>query len=385
WQREYVVWDMCCGVGNLEVKHSNHRNIYMSTLDAADVNVMKATKTCAAATRFQYDYLNDDIAADGQIDYGLTNKVPERLRKAITEGKKILVLINPPYGETGSGIGKGDKNKKEVEQTKVNRLMKEQELGYASKELFVQFLVRIAAEIPNAVLAMFSTLKYVNGPNIERFRAVWNAVYRGGFVVHSKSFDGLKGDFPIGFLVWKTNNSVGANRTPFTGISVDVLDKRAKPIGERSFYNIPNSDFLNIWVDKPETNNELALPLANAVKVSSNPRLKKSCNGMLGYLYASNNDMQHAGQETLIASSIYTGGNGGGFYITPENLWQAAIIFSVRLLVKHTWLNHDDQFLQPNQTLSEEFQTNCLVWMLFHGKNLTASANELCWNDQEWS
>jgi len=22
WQKDYIVWDMCCGVGNLEVKHS---------------------------------------------------------------------------------------------------------------------------------------------------------------------------------------------------------------------------------------------------------------------------------------------------------------------------------------------------------------------------
>lgn len=90
---------MCCGVGNLEVKHSNHRNIYMSTLDQADVDVMKATKTCVAATRFQYDYLNDDITDDGQIDYTLTDKIPPGLRKAIADGKKILILINPPYGE----------------------------------------------------------------------------------------------------------------------------------------------------------------------------------------------------------------------------------------------------------------------------------------------
>ena len=68
WQREYIVWDMCCGVGNLEVKHNNPRNIYMSTLDQADVDVMRATKTCVGAQRFQYDYLNDDITADGRID-----------------------------------------------------------------------------------------------------------------------------------------------------------------------------------------------------------------------------------------------------------------------------------------------------------------------------
>ena len=385
WQREYVVWDMCCGVGNLEVKHSNHRNIYMSTLDAADVDIMKATKTCAAATRFQYDYLNDDIAADGQLDYALTNKMPEGLRKAIAEGKKLLVLINPPYGETGAGIGKGDQNKKGVEQTMVNQLMKSEALGYASKELFVQFLVRIAKEVPQATIALFSTLKYVNAPNFEAFRHWWNAKYLGGFVVHSQAFDGLKGNFPIGFLVWKTNNTTEARRTPFAELIIDVLDKKANPIGERSFYNVPNSEFLNIWVDKPETNNELALPLGNAVKVSSNPRLKRSCDAMLSYLYASNNDLQHAGQETLIASSVYTGGNGGGFYIVPENLWQAAIIFSVRLLIKDTWLNHNDQFLQPTESLTEEFRADCLIWMLFHGKNLTASANGLPWNGQEWS
>lgn len=86
WQKDYIVWDMCCGVGNLEVKHSNHRNIYMSTLDQADIDVMKATKTCVAATRFQYDYLNDDISDNGTIDYTLTNKVPLGFKRCDCSG-----------------------------------------------------------------------------------------------------------------------------------------------------------------------------------------------------------------------------------------------------------------------------------------------------------
>jgi hypothetical protein len=384
WQKEYIVWDMCCGVGNLEVKHSNPRNIYMSTLDQADVDVMKATKTCVAAQRFQYDYLNDDITDEGKIDYTLTNKIPESLRKAIKEGKKILVLINPPYGETGSGIGKGDKNKKEVEQTKINASMKPEETGYASKELFIQFLVRIAKEIPTATIAMFSTLKYVNSPNFEKFRNAWNAEYLGGFIVHSKAFDGLSGDFPIGFLIWKTNQHA-QKKTPIIEITADVFNKKLEPIGEKKFYNIPNNAFLNVWIDKPKTNDEIALPLSNTVKVSSNPRIKKSCDGMLGFLYASNNDLQHAGQETLITSSIYTGGNGGGCYIIPENLWQVAIVYSIRRLIKPTWLNDRDQFLQPTEDLSEEFKNDCLIWMLFNGSNLTASADGLEWNGKKWS
>jgi hypothetical protein len=92
WQKDYIVWDMCCGVGNLEVKHSNHRNIFMSTLDSADIDVMRATKTCVAATRFQYDYLNDDITDDGRIDYSLTGKVPQALREAIAAAKRYWCL-----------------------------------------------------------------------------------------------------------------------------------------------------------------------------------------------------------------------------------------------------------------------------------------------------
>lgn len=382
WQKDYVVWDMCCGVGNLEVKHSNHRNIFMSTLDQADIDVMKATKTCAAAIKFQYDYLNDDITDSGDIDYSLTSKVPPQLQKAISEGKKLLVLINPPYGETGAGVGQGNKNKIGVEKTRINASMTTE--GYASKELFVQFLTRISKELPNATLAMFSTLKYVNAPNFEKFRNNWNAEYLGGFVVHSKAFDGIKGDFPIGFLVWKTNQNA-AQKTPIVELEVDVLDKKGNQVGAKKYYNLPNNLHLNVWIKKPKTNKNPALPLSNAVTVSKNPRKKTSCDEMVGYLYASNNDLQHAAIETCITSSIYTGGNGGGLYIVENNLLQVAIVFAMRRIVKPTWLNDRDQFLQPAEFLTDEFKYDCLIWMLFNGYNLTAGADDIDWDGVKWS
>lgn len=376
WQKNYIVWDMCCGVGNLEVKHSNHRNIYMSTLDQDDIAIMTASRTCVTATKFQYDYLNDDVTDDGEIDYTISNKLPQALRQAIQDAneqrpgaKKILILINPPYGETGSGIGKGDENKKGVEQTKINTHMK---LGYASKELFVQFLARIQKELPTATLAMFSKMKYVVAPNFEKFRESWRAQFVDGFVVHSQAFDGVKGNFPIGFLIWDRTKS-----RPITTIATSALDKKGKYIGEKTFANVPASTFLNKWITPPKTNDALALPLSNAFTISSNPRLKKSCDDMIGYLYASNNDLQHAGQETLITSSIFTGGNGGGLYITQDNLLQAAVVYSVRRLIKPTWLNDRDQFLQPSQPLSDDFTLDCLISMLFNGSNLTAGCDGL--------
>ena len=225
WQKDYLVWDMCCGVGNLEVKHSNPRNIYMSTLDQPDIDVMKATKTCVAAQRFQYDYLNDDIADDGTIDYSLTNKVPAGLRQAMAEGRKILVLINPPYAEVGTGAASG--NKAGVARTKFAATAMS-DYGKASNELFTQFVARIALEIPSATLAMFSKLKYVNAPNFEKFRTQWNAKYLDGFIVHSQSFDGLKGNFPIGFLIWTTYPQKNRH-SGFLEIATDVYDRAANP------------------------------------------------------------------------------------------------------------------------------------------------------------
>ncbi len=383
WQREYIVWDMCCGVGNLETKHSNPRNIYMSTLDQADIDVMKATKTCVAAERFQYDYLNDDITDDGKIDYTLTNKIPAGLRKAIAENKKILVLINPPYGEASSTDNikeNGGKSKANVAKTHINKLMQNADYGYSSRELFTQFLVRIAQEIPNSTLAMFSTLKYVNAPNFEKFRQNWSAKYLGGFIVHSKAFDGLNGNFPIGFLVWQ---SVQGQRCQIDEITTEVIDKNSNPIGEKSYFNIKSSSFLSDWLPRIKVDS-INVPLKNAI-VPQNSRAKVTTwiNGAIGYLWSAGNDFQQNEQHTAFFSSVFS--NGCGYYVTSENLWQACVVFSVRQLIAHTWINHNDQFLQPTVELPQEFIDDCLVWMLFHGKNLTASADGLEWNNKTWS
>ena len=396
WQKEYFVWDMCCGVGNLEVKHSNPRNIFMSTLDAADVDVMKATKTCVAATRFQYDYLNDDITDDGKIDYTLTNKIPASLQQAIADGKKILVLINPPYAESGEGLGAG--NKEGVAKTKFAATAMA-EYGKASNELFTQFVARVALELPTATIAMFSKLKYVNGSNFEKFRQAWNAKYLGGFVIHSKSFDGLKGNFPIGFLVWKTATAkkqpseflkipddLSKTKGSFTEIVVDVLDKNAKPIGEKVFYNLPIELFLSNWIVKPKANKQEVVSLSNAVSpAKTQSGSTKWSDNAIAHFVCDSNDFQNANLYTLLLSSAQGIGHKGAVYVTEENLWQVAIVYTVRRIIKPTWLNDRDQFLQPTQPLTNEFKCDCLIWMLFNGSNLTASANNLEWNGKQWS
>ncbi len=401
WQKDYYVWDMCCGVGNLEAKHSNHRHLFMSTLDQEDVDIMRAAKICVAAERFQYDYLNDDITDDGEIDYKLTSKIPESLQKVIADAnegkKKLLVLINPPYAEAtnanNTAIGTGAKNKSGVANTKWNKVGMDK-YGKASNELFTQFVARIAKEIPSAILAMFSKLKYINAPNFETFRNEWSAKYLDGFVVHSKSFEGLKGDFPIGFLIWKTINdkaktgmqSRNSNEALSKKLEIPCLayDRKANLFGAKIFFPLNEDNYLSKWINRPKANNKETIPLSNAVTpISGKAYLKYFSDNALGYLCSKGNDMQNAPGFTLLVSSVYA--NGHGLYVTEENLWQASIVFTVRKIIDHTWLNDRDQFLQPNCELSEEFKNDCLVWMLFNGSNLTASANNLEWNNQKWS
>ena len=399
WQKDYYVWDMCCGVGNLEAKHSNHRHLFMSTLDQEDVNIMKAAKICVSAERFQYDYLNDDITDDGKIDYSLTNKIPQTLLNVIRDAnegkKKLLVLINPPYAEATSsdnatkGVGT-DASKTGVAKTKFAEIGMT-EFGKASNELFTQFVARIAKEIPNATLAMFSTLKYVNAQTMEMFRKKWKAQYLDGFVVHSKSFDGLKGDFPIGFLIWKTFNAVAGeikqSKYIFpTEVACEVLDRSANPIGEKKFYNASNEKYLTCWIERLKPNKEVCIPLKNAIEAGNatkDLRGTRWCDNAVAYFWCNSNDMQQATTRTALFSSGFNGGH--GIYVTQENLWKTAIVFTVRKIVSHIWLNDRDQFLQPNCELPDDFKNDCLIWMLFNGSNLTASANDLEWNGKKWN
>ena len=387
WQKKYIVWDMCCGVGNLEVKHSNHRNIFMSTLDKADIDVMKASQTCISATQFQYDYLNDDIDDYGNIDYSITNKLPKNLRQYIIDStkkneKKILVLINPPYAEATNAenisSNTNSQIKSGVSKTKVSSTIMA-DYGKSSNELFTQFIARIQKEIPNAILAIFSKLKYVNAPNFELFREKWKAHYLDGFIVHSKAFDGIKGDFPIGFLIWDTGKKESINK-----ITTTAYNKNSEWVGEKSYYNLPNNIFLNNWLSRPKSNKETVVPLSNAVTVrETEPRVSTWSDGAIAYMCCAGNDMYNSSTLTFLCSSAV--GRGDGFYVTPDNLWKAAVIFTVRKIVKRTWMNDRDQLLQPDTELSQEFIDDCLIWMLFNGSNLTASADNLKWNDQSWS
>ena len=93
WQDDHYVWDCCCGTGNLEVGLTNKYNVWVSTLDQQDVDVIhqriKLGANLLDSHVFQFDFLNDPF-----------DKLPQGLKEIINDPDKrrrLVIYINPPY------------------------------------------------------------------------------------------------------------------------------------------------------------------------------------------------------------------------------------------------------------------------------------------------
>ena len=338
WQDEYTIWDCAAGTGNLLAGLTNKYNIWASTLDQADVDVIKDRIENGAKLLekhvFQFDFLNDDFS-----------KLPQPLQNIINDPekrKKLIIYINPPYAEATSY---GEKEKKGVVKDYKIREYYKQKINSAANELFSLFMAQVYEKIPNSHLALFSTLKFIQGTNFRQFKNFFLVKYLKGFVVPAYTFDNVKGKFPIGFTIWNLNK-----KTPIKNIKCSVYDKNEDYLGEKIFYgNLPKS--INKWIklfdDKKNT----------GIGFMGNPTPDFQCNSQL-YL------------------SLKKGIEHFNFWnFTESNLIKGAIYFAVRKVILATWINNRDQFLAPNKgwETDSDFQNDCLTYTLFHGKNRISS------------
>ena len=227
WYKEYKIWDMACGTGNLEYHIPTYENVFMSTIDTGEVLYMNSNNMFPGATVFQYDYLNDDVdlvmSGADLLDDKLGWKLPRKLREALADkSNKWVVLMNPPYGEATAGVASGS-NKEGVSDTAVKKHMTDADMGKAGNELFVQFMYRVHKEFKNSVhIGMYATLKYVNSQAFEPFRdKIFQPEYKGGFIFPASSFQGTKGEWPVSFMVWDWSKSISLEQQDIT---VDVYD-----------------------------------------------------------------------------------------------------------------------------------------------------------------
>jgi hypothetical protein len=196
WQDEYYIWDCAAGSGNLLNGLVDKYRIFASDIDLQNINVMNERIRNGAnllkQNVFQFDFLNDSFS-----------ELPKKLQDIIkNEPQKLIVYINPPYGECGFEREAGKGNKSGISNTNKIHERYIEKIGRAGRELFSHFFLRIYCEIPNCKIAAFSKMKYINSPNFSKFREIFKAEYKNGFICIGSSFDNVVGNFPIGFLIW---------------------------------------------------------------------------------------------------------------------------------------------------------------------------------------
>ncbi|MBZ7967194.1 hypothetical protein H2253_03455 [Campylobacter sp. RM9756] len=356
YEDEYYIWDLAGGTGNLLANFTNKKNIFCSTLDKADIDVIhERIKNGANLFEnhvFEFDFLNDEFfdECDNKGNIIKKSKLPLNLQEILKDEnkrKKLIIFINPPYAEVG--LSSGGINKTGVQYSSIYDKYKDI-LGKSSRELFAQFFIRIYCEIEGAILASFSKLKYVNSTNFIKFRESFKAKFLKGFITPAYTFDNVKGNFPIGFLIWDTSKKEEIKK-----IKLDVFNENGNFLGKKNFFSYKNSLFINQWLDSFCKN-------INSKKV-------------IIFFNAKANDFQH-NNRICFGSSKKSFGNGDiNLKIYISNLINIAIYFSVRHAIAATWINDRDQFLYPNKLYDkdDEFKSDCLAFMLFHGQNRISS------------
>ena len=344
WQEEYFVWDCCAGTGNLLNGLTNKYRIFASTLDQQDVEVMRERIRNGAnlleSHVFQFDFLNDDFDSE---------KVPEDLKKIISDPekrKKLVIYINPPYAEASNAktvTGTGE-NRAGVS---LNRISKkyEKELGKAINELYSQFIIRIYKELQRCKIANFATLKALCASNFADFRNVFQAKLEKIFLMPANTFDNVKGNFPIGFFVWDTDKI-----EHFSEIEGDAYNADSSFLCVKKLSPIVKGKTIIDWY-------------RNYYDQKGNP---------IGFMTIKGTDVQNS-KYVNISSVVSENDRKKHMFsvITEKNIIQSCLYFICRMVIEATWLNDRDQFLYPNNgwETDSEFQSNCLVFTLFHGQN----------------
>ena len=344
WQDEYDIWDCAAGTGNLLSGLQNKYRIWASTLDQADVEVMKERIKNGAnlleSHVFRFDFLNGSF---DDLPVGLKAIVNDPERR-----KKLVVFINPPYAEAATSktqMGTG-KNKPGVATNHSVNAKYKPFIGSAVNELFVLFLLRIHNEIPGCVIGQFSTLKHLQAPNFKSFRQVFRGNLETGFIVPADTFDNVRGGFPIGFFVWRLRDS----SLQFTSIVADVFNGNGEMIGTKSICAYDDAKMLMDWIRQFYDKNGEHLAYCRYLGSDF-----QNNDGVFLTLQPSANDIKQV----------------KGNWVTPRNIMPFCVYFAVRHCIEDNWIIHNDQILFPADTwkTDSELQLDCIIFTLFHGKN----------------
>jgi hypothetical protein len=374
WKEEYVVWDPAWGTGNLTRDYS-FKELYVSTLNQSDIDTANQMGYNTEAIKFKYDFLNDEY-----------EKLPEGLRKAIEDGRQIIVLMNPPYARS-NGDGKVGTVEKNSTDTKISEEMKTQNWGSSSSQLYSQFLYRLWTWNinKNVHIAIFSKSVYKTGQTFKKFRSNFYQKYQfnKGFMFNASHFSDTTNSWGVDFSIWETGNERRDS------LVIDILDYSVEgyiDLGTKQLYHMDNKLSASDWVKQDlkgkKTIDKPQLTSALKIKNSSGDYITEDA---LGCFMNKMNSVYVNDTWVGLFSSSTSKGN-GGVSIIPENFYKVTSVFTSRKCVSQNWICDKDEYFYPktNHKVFQQFTYDSLIYSLFNNSSEQSSLRQVEYKGQMW-
>ena len=367
WRDEYVVYDCCCGTGNL-TRDYRFKELYCSTLDKGELEL--GSRYNPEATKWRMDFLND---GDECFDKGLI--------KAFEQNKPIVFFINPPYG---TACNQYKANKTNSNNTDIRGDMNKEKFG-GSENLQHQFMYRITKlvqkyHLTNAYFALFSNPIWLSGAKqgkfLENFSSQWEC--KDAYLFQASHFADVSDVWGISLTLWKSDN----HATPITEYNmklIDILDDGSiDVIGKHTIYNSYFYTKASDWVREPIPR---CLDMVCFPSTSNGLLIKESqiqaVRNQLGYFHNNANSIQY--NPTYVGLYSMSFASAHGLPVLKENFTRCTALFTARKLIEGNWINDKDEYLAPNEDHPEykRFEADAIVYSLFHNSSNQTSMRKI--------
>ncbi len=212
------VFDPCGGIGNL----------YAGLVGAVVASTLVQEEADEAArltghTTYQGDFLTAELHP----------AVLDKLEQYAREGRRIIILVNPPYATSSEAGTTPGKHKAGVADTNVRKAMHEDKLGKASQQLYAQFMYGTLELVQQLgftryTLAVFSKATFLTSQTFKPLRQyLFSKIkFQEGWLCQASDFHpALSSRWGILFSIWQQG-------TTTQDVSVDVLTKGGELFNE---------------------------------------------------------------------------------------------------------------------------------------------------------
>ena len=389
WKEKYVVWDNCCGSLNI-TRDYKFGELYCSTLYQSELNI--GADYNPEATKFQFDFLNDEIVSKNSLLGVYNDKLPKGLKDALINNKPIVFFINPPYA-TANVMSTDEKHKAGVAKTMINEQMLKDKIGASSQNLYAQFLYRIIQiknefNLTNCHIALFSPTLFLTGSSYAKFRNVFLNEFSFDNAIQFKAshFADVADNWGISFSIWHNGETFEKNNFNYT--LIDNENGEIVEIGNKVVYNIDGLKTASEWAKEPikKLKTFETINVSSAIKIRPDTSDNRGTNfdGSFGYFLNAGNNVNKNTQSVSLFTMAY--GNGNGHGINTDNFDRCTALFSARKLIEKNWVNSKDEYLAPNteHPAYNEFVNDSLIYSLFHSSSNQSSLRNVDYKGKKW-